>query len=178
MLTFPSDSTTCSTPAANYWSGLGELRKSSTFVQPRISTNYFFFKFQNPQLSRAWSHLRPRFHFLSVFLWHLWLLYPPPARVNTCAQCGHLTNTCTKWKIPSLTKPKGKMYKTKSLRNYIIPLLCNYLQKFGFIGMVIAFVNAHNFKSWTRLVTFFIRANAFGKGYTPLAKDKLLGRLE
>ena len=47
-------------------------------------------------------------------------------RVNTCTQCVHLTNPCTKWKVLSLTKPKGKLYKTKndnmkkkSPRNYI-----------------------------------------------------------
>ena len=67
---FHLNPTTCSTPAANYWSGLGELRISTSFM--------------------------------------------------------HLTNPCTKRKVLSLTKPKGKIYKTKydnikkiSLRNYI-----------------------------------------------------------
>ena len=40
-------------------------------------------------------------------------------RVNTSAQCVHLTNPCTKRKVLSLTKPKSKIYKTKSLCNYI-----------------------------------------------------------
>ena len=31
----------------------------------------------------------------------------------------HLTNPCAKRKVLSLTKPKGKIYKTKFLRNYI-----------------------------------------------------------
>ena len=31
----------------------------------------------------------------------------------------HLTNPCDKRKVHSLTKPKGKLYKTKSLGNYI-----------------------------------------------------------
>ena len=31
----------------------------------------------------------------------------------------HLTNPCAKRKVLSLTKPKGKIYKTKSLGNYI-----------------------------------------------------------
>ena len=31
----------------------------------------------------------------------------------------HLTNPCAKRKILSLTKPKGKIYKTKSIRHYI-----------------------------------------------------------
>ena len=46
----------------------------------------------------------------------------PPTRVKTCAQCVHLTNPCTKQKVLSLTKPKGQIYKTKSLRNYITKL--------------------------------------------------------
>ena len=36
------------------------------------------------------------------------------ARVNTCAQCVHLTNPCTKQKILSLNKQKDKIYKTKN----------------------------------------------------------------
>ena len=32
-------------------------------------------------------------------LWHLWLSHSPRTRVNTCTQCMHLTNPCT--------KPKG-----------------------------------------------------------------------
>ena len=34
--------------------------------------------------------------------------------------CLHLTNPCSKQKVLSLTKPKGKIYKTKSLGHYII----------------------------------------------------------
>ena len=35
----------------------------------------------------------------------------------------HLTNPCAKRKFLSLTKPKGKIYKTKSLGHYITILL-------------------------------------------------------
>ena len=38
----------------------------------------------------------------------------PRACVNTCTQCVHLTNPCTKQKVLSLTKLKGKIYKTKN----------------------------------------------------------------
>ena len=41
------------------------------------------------------------------------------ARASTPALMLHLTNPCAKRKVLSLTKPKGKIYKTKSLRNYI-----------------------------------------------------------
>ena len=33
--------------------------------------------------------------------------------------CLHLTNLCAKWKVLSLTKPEGKIYKTKFLSHYI-----------------------------------------------------------
>ena len=35
--------------------------------------------------------------------------------------CLHLTNPCAKRKVLSLTKPKGKTYKTKSFGHYITP---------------------------------------------------------
>ena len=55
-------------------------------------------------------------------LWHLFLSHPPRSQVNTCTQCVHLTNPCTKRTVLSLTKPKGQIYKTKALRNYITVL--------------------------------------------------------
>ena len=42
-----------------------------------------------------------------------------PARAWTPALMLHLTNSCTKRKVLLLTKPKGKIYKTRFLRNYI-----------------------------------------------------------
>ena len=40
-------------------------------------------------------------------------------RAWTLALMLHLTNPCAKRKVLSLTKPKGKIYKMKSLHNYI-----------------------------------------------------------
>ena len=74
----------------------------------------FFFKFQNPQRFRAWRHSPPRSYFLSGFFIVTSLIV-----TFTCTQCVYLTNPCTKRKVLSLTKTKGKIYKTKSLRNYI-----------------------------------------------------------
>ena len=52
-------------------------------------------------------------------LWHLWMTRPLRARVNTCAHvCTWLTHALSR-KVLSLTKPKGKIYKTKSLGHYI-----------------------------------------------------------
>ena len=45
--------------------------------------------------------------------WHIL-----PARAWTPALMLHLTNQCAKRKVLSLTKPKGKIYKTKSLSHY------------------------------------------------------------
>ena len=67
------------TPTTNYWSGLGELRKSTYFVLAQISTLRSEFKsqltafFQIPKSSarrfRLWHHSRPQSHFLSrVFI--------------------------------------------------------------------------------------------------------------
>ena len=113
--------TTCGTPAANYWSGLDKLRKSTFFVQDQISINCFFFRI--PKILNASGHdvihVFGLIFYLAFLLRHLWLSHPPRARVNNCAQCVHLTNPCTKRKVLSLTIPKGKILKTKSLHNYI-----------------------------------------------------------
>ena len=94
--------------------------KSSALALVWISTNYFF---QIPQILSASGHdgihVPHIISYLGFLLWHLWLSHPPRTRVNTCAQCVHLTDPCIKRKVLSLTKPKNKIYKTKSLRNYI-----------------------------------------------------------
>ena len=64
-------------------------------------------------------HVPSCISYLGFLLWRLWLSHSPRVRVNTYTQCVHLTNPCTKQKVLSLTKPKGKIYKTKSLRNYM-----------------------------------------------------------
>ena len=53
------------------------------------------------------------FHF-DIPVWHIL-----SARAWTPALMLHLTNSCAKRKVLILNKPKGKIYKTKSLRNYI-----------------------------------------------------------
>ena len=56
--------------------------------------------------------------YLWFSFWHLLMTHPLRARI-TPALMLHLTNPCAKRKVLSLTKPKGKIYKTKSLGNYI-----------------------------------------------------------
>ena len=51
-------------------------------------------------------------------------------RAGTPALMLHLTNPCTKRKVLSLTKPKDKIYKTKSLRHYITCLSLHKIKSF------------------------------------------------
>ena len=53
--------------------------------------------------------------YFDISEWHIL-----PARAWTPVLMLHLTNPCAKRKVLSLTKPKGKIYKTKSLGHYII----------------------------------------------------------
>ena len=70
--------------------------------------------------SGAWRHpntlvLIPIWDFyFNISEWHIL-----SARAWTPSLMLHLTNPCAKRTVLSLTKPKGKIYKTKSLGNYI-----------------------------------------------------------
>ena len=103
-------------------------KESNCFLYIQISTSCseyksqltaYFSNPQNPHRFREWCLSRPRSHFISGVLIMTSDCHIRPARVNTGAQCVHLTNPCTKRKVLSLTKPKGKIYKSESLRNNI-----------------------------------------------------------
>ena len=93
-----------------------------------------FSKSQNPQptLPGMTSFTAPSpISYLGFLFWHLWTTHPPRVRVNTCAHvCTWLTHALSR-KVLILTKPKDKIYKTKSLRNYITP--CRFLFFFLFV---------------------------------------------
>ena len=123
---FLSDFSICpkprAAPAANYWSGLGGPRKSTFFLRGKNSALWLFL--QSPKSSAhasgAWRHSHPLvtipiwdFYF-DISEWHIL-----SSRAWTPALMLYLTNPCAKRKVLSLTKPKGKIYKTKSLGNYI-----------------------------------------------------------
>ena len=63
--------------------------------------------------------------YLGFLFWHLWMTLPLCARW-TPALMWHLTNPCAKRKVLILTKLKGKIYKTKSLRHYITSIRTLY----------------------------------------------------
>ena len=73
----------------------------TALAQVQISTNCFFQK--SPKFPAhhfwAWRHSHP-ISYLGFLLWHLWLLHPPCACVNTC------TKSQT---VQSLTKPNDKI---------------------------------------------------------------------
>ena len=72
----------------------------------------------------AWCHSHPMvpIFYLGFLFWYLWMTHPLHARAWTPAFMLHLTNACAKRKVLSLTKPIGKIYKTKSLGHYITSL--------------------------------------------------------
>ena len=143
MLTFPSDPTTCGTPpqTTGLASASSENRLSCTEFKSQLTVVFFFSNSKILSASRHdVIHVPSRISYLGCLLWYLWLTHPPRTRVNTCTQFEHLTYPCTKRKVISLTKPKGKIYKTKSLRNYITPLLFSIMishgndSKFAFVS--------------------------------------------
>ena len=83
--------------------GLTEARPNIDYLP--LDSNLkklFFFKFQNPQPIAPGHdviHVPGPISYLGFLLWHLWLSHPLHTRMNTCTQCVHLTNPCT--------KPKG-----------------------------------------------------------------------
>ena len=92
------------------------------------STLWIFSNPPNPQRFWAWRHS----HFLVAFpIWSFyfeiseWHIHS--TRAWTPALILHVTNPWAKWKVLSQTKPKGKIYKTKSLGHYIT---CRAKKKF------------------------------------------------
>ena len=121
MLTFPS-APPPPPPRTTPVQGLGELQKSTFFFRGKNSTPDFFSPpiKSSAHASGAWRHSYPPIwdFYFDISEWHTL-----PAFSSTPALMLHLTNRCTKRKVLSLTKPKGKIYKTKSLGHYITLLL-------------------------------------------------------
>ena len=119
MMTFPPAARPRWAPKVNYL--LRTLKLNSlTFLKSPKSPAYAF---------SAWHHSYPVVTFsvwdfyFDISEWHIL-----PARAWTPVLMLHLTNPCAKQKVLSLTKPKGKIYKTKFFSHYIT-LMANLLSK-------------------------------------------------
>ena len=101
---------------------LTQLWISTLSLRGRNSTHCFFSNLKIlTHASGAWRHPHP---LVSIPIWDFYYdiseWHILSARVWTPALMLHLTNPCTKRKVLILTKPKDKIYKTKSLYHYII----------------------------------------------------------
>ena len=99
------------------------LASTSSESQPsssEVGTQLTAFSQISAHASGAWRHpntlvsIPIRDFYFDIFKWHILSV-----RAWTPALMLHLTKPCAKRKVLSLTKPKGKIYKTKSLRYYI-----------------------------------------------------------
>ena len=108
-------------PTRGARSAQSHLASPSSESQPsEVGTQLSAFSQISAHASGAWRHpnsLIPipiwDFYF-DISEWHILFVH-----ARTPALMLHLTNSCAKRKVLSLTKPKGKIYSTKSLRNYI-----------------------------------------------------------
>ena len=120
FITF-ADFSICPKPRAHPTQSLSELAKVNLLL-PRLELNWLFSNLPKSSAltSGAWHHSHPPVTFpiwdfyFDISEWHIL-----PAHAWTPALMLHLTNPCAKRKVLSLTKPKGKIYKMKSLGHYI-----------------------------------------------------------
>ena len=110
-----------------------QIRLASASPESLVLNYWLFQNPQNPPCTLPVHDIIqiPKSQFSIWDYRHLWMTHPPYARVNTCAQvCTWLTHVLSQ-KVLSLTKPKGKIYKTKSLGHYITHVgdndsICNF----------------------------------------------------
>ena len=111
MTTFPSAPPPCATPCCKA-SASSKSQPSSSDARTRPTD--FFSKISKSSMhaSGAWRHSHPAVTF------SIWGFYCDISEWHVRSYL-HLTSPCAKRKVLSLTKPKGKIYKTKSLGHYI-----------------------------------------------------------
>ena len=122
MLTFPSAHPTPPPPARTPPAARPVRALKVNLLRRQKLNSLTFLKSpkSSAHASGAWRHSHPPGHifYLGFLFWHLWMTHPPCARVKPALML-HITNPCAKRKVLSLTKPKSKTYKTKSLGHYI-----------------------------------------------------------
>ena len=97
---------------------MASKRKSTVFFRGRTQLTFF----KSPKILHTRFRCMMPFtspspiwdFYFDISEWHIL-----PARAWTPALMLHRTNPCAERKVLSLTKPKGKIYKTKSLGHYI-----------------------------------------------------------
>ena len=102
---------------------LAWLRRASESQpsSPEADLNWLFSNLpkSSAHASGVWHHSHPLLSmwdfYFDICEWHI-LTAPAHQHLRSTL---HLTNPCAKRKVISLTKPKGKIYKTKSLGHYI-----------------------------------------------------------
>ena len=113
---------TCGTRRAQ--SRLASPSSESRLSRSEAGTQLTAFSQISAHASGAWRHPHPQFpipiwdFYFDISEWDILSV-----RAWTSALMLHQTNPCAKRKVLSLTKPKGKIYKTKSLSNYITNIL-------------------------------------------------------
>ena len=91
------------------------------------NTTHSFFSNLSPRFRCVTSPQYPDSNsYLGFLFWHFWMTHPLLARVKT--RVNVTPNSCAKRKVLTLTKPKGKIYKTKSLGNYITHIYISSVQ--------------------------------------------------
>ena len=99
---------------------LASPSSESRLFRSEVETQLNAFSQISAHASGAWRHPHP---LVSIYIWDFYFdiseWHILSARTWTPVLMLHLTNPCAKRKVLSLTKPKGKIYKTKSLGNYI-----------------------------------------------------------
>ena len=137
-------------PTSGARSAQSRLASSSSESQPSSSseagTQLMFFSQISDHTSGAWHHpntLVPvpiwGFYF-DISEWHILSV-----RAWTPALMLHLTNSCAKRKVLRLTKPKGKIYKTKSHGDYITNFAVTFEKKWKRWAVLIFWVMSFAF---------------------------------
>ena len=135
MMTFPSAPPSRAAPVAHKF--VWPLRAPKVDPSCLESSSQLIDFFKIPQILRARFWYMTPFtstgqpFYLGFLFWHLWMTHPLCTRVNTCTQvCTKLTYALSR-KVLSLTKPKGKIYKTKSLGHNITYMFGVYFKTSG-----------------------------------------------
>ena len=121
MLTFPSAPQHTQHPDTNHGSDLGELESqpSSSDTKTRLTDFSQIPKILHARFRCVTSFTSPGHNSIWDFYFDISEWHILPICVWILALMLHLTNPCTKWKVLSLTKPNGKIYKMKSFSHYI-----------------------------------------------------------